>query len=117
MTGDVRCGEGCWRIVVGNDDVGAGAGGERADGVAEGCGGQLGVAIEEHGRRLGPCRRRVAGLMLVKQVGNLERLEHVAGISIAAEADANAALDHAKHRCASDGIAHIGLGIMNDVCF
>ena len=56
--------------------------------------------------------RRIGAL---KQIGDLHRLEHVGGVAIGAEADADAAAHHFKHGGAAHGIAHVGLGIVDHV--
>ncbi len=115
MAVDVGSGERCGRVVIHHNDVGACTGNEPADGVAEAGAGQIRVAVKEHGRRFGPTCGGVARLVLVEEVGYLERLEHVARVAIAAQAEANAAVDHSENRRATHGITHIGFGVVDHV--
>jgi len=52
--------------------------------------------------------------MLVQEICNFQGFEHVAGIAVAAEADADAALHHVEDGGAADGVAHVGFRIVHD---
>jgi hypothetical protein len=55
--------------------------------------------------------------MLVKQVGSLERLEQVCGVAAGGNADSYAAAHHLKSRGASDCIAHVAFGVVQQIDF
>ena len=77
--------------------------------------GDGGVLAEKHGGRLGPGGARVAGMMLLEQAGGFHGFEHVGGVAVGAETDADALAQHFEDRRAAHRVAHVGLRIVDDV--
>ena len=46
---------------------------------------------------------------------DLEALEHVVGVGVRAHVDGDAAAEELEHRRAAHGVAHVGLGVVDDV--
>ena len=80
-----------WRIVIHHDHIRARAGSELSNGAPKATAGKLSILLKQHGRRFSPANVGLAVLVFVRQVGHLERLEHVFCVSVGSQAYANAA--------------------------
>ena len=113
MAVDVGVGEGGEGLVVHDDHVGSGAGGQDTQGGEAGSLGHLGVILEEHIRHLAPAHIGQAGVVPLNDEGHLDALQHVVGVGVGAQAHQDALLIELQNGGAAHGVAHVGLGVVD----
>ena len=111
---DVFIGERGVRLVVHDDDVGGGAGLQDAQLVREVLRADLRVVFKQHARDLAPRDVRQAGVEALDAERGLERLDHIVGPCVGAEAEEDAGFRERQHRADADGVGHVGLGVVDD---
>ena len=110
---DVGVGEGGEGLVVHDDHVRRGAGGQHAQGGEAGPLRHLGVVLEEHVRHLAPAHVGHAGVVPLDGQGHLDALQHVVGVGVGAQTHQDALLVELQDGGAAHGVAHVGLGIVD----
>ena len=111
---DVRVGERGVRLVIHDDHVRRCTGLEDTELVGEVLRTDQGVVLKEHVRDLAPADVRQAGVLALRRKRDLDGLDHVVGVSVGAHAEQHARLVKRQHRAGADGVAHIGLGVVDD---
>ena len=64
--------------------------------------------------RLCPGNRSITLRMLVQQIGDFQRFQHVCGVPVSTKTDPDSLTQHRQYRGATDGIAHVRFRVVHD---
>ena len=114
MSVDIFIGKRSEGLIVHDDDIGSGALFEDTEGHAEILLGDDAVVCELHGEILAPGDVGEGGVVSLDDQEDFHALQHVVGIGIGAHANGDPFFHHLKDRSAADGVAHVGLRVVDD---